>query len=490
MSVARPQNLVNMGCLHPVKIVTKTGDTMTVPCRRCAYCRLHHADLNSLFCSYELTDNPYNLFITLTYCNEDLPVVSFSYRPDNPHICDFYDKSTGEIFAPQYHNDKTIYFVKNLALNYAERFPKFFDSQTIPVLKISHAQLFLKRLRQKCFRRFKSYKMFRYFLCCEYGESSFRPHYHLLLFCQSDEVRSYIAQNFTSCWQYGRVDARYFRGSTANYLSSYCVGLCAGLNVFSAGPFKSQCRHSVRLGARFVQKTQGDFYKSFLLGSTLRQTCIIDGHEAPLMVTPFCKNTVYPKCRGFCGSDDRLLLSRYLLSLGDSRRCSEITRELVSEIIDYKKCPFSPYPRYFHNFPHSDILRTDDYNFIYNCVYRDVSVSRRFITAARLYSHNSFEIHLFKTLRYYFARSMRVFESDLSNFALLKSLGDDLALCYYLYDKQICFTSFDNYRKSKNFTAWSLYCHKRLYDCSKSKKQKEAYTLKPYYKSDSCISLS
>ena len=121
MSVTRPYNLVNMGCLHPVKIVTKNGDSMTVPCRRCAYCRLHYADLNSLFCSYELTDNPYNLFITLTYCNEDLPLVSFKYRPDNPHICDFFDKSTGEIFPPQYHNDKTISFVKNLSLNYAPR---------------------------------------------------------------------------------------------------------------------------------------------------------------------------------------------------------------------------------------------------------------------------------------------------------------------------------------------------------------------------------
>lgn len=47
----------------------------------------------------------------------------------------------------------------------------------LPTLNLEHTQLFMKRLR----KRFSPASL-RFFLCGEYGESTLRPHYHLILF--------------------------------------------------------------------------------------------------------------------------------------------------------------------------------------------------------------------------------------------------------------------------------------------------------------------
>lgn len=47
----------------------------------------------------------------------------------------------------------------------------------LPTLKLEHTQKFMKRLRKRL-----SPASLRYFLCGEYGETTQRPHYHLILF--------------------------------------------------------------------------------------------------------------------------------------------------------------------------------------------------------------------------------------------------------------------------------------------------------------------
>jgi hypothetical protein len=91
-----------------------------LPCGQCTGCRLERAKQWAIRCYHEASLYDHNCFITLTYDEENLP---------RDHSLD-----------------------------------------------VSHWQKFMKRLR-------KSYgEGIRYFHCGEYGETTFRPHYHACLF--------------------------------------------------------------------------------------------------------------------------------------------------------------------------------------------------------------------------------------------------------------------------------------------------------------------
>lgn len=473
MSVYRPASLVNFGCLHPVTTVCADGSTRVVPCRNCAYCKLHHADVQSLFCSYELASCNYNLFVTTTYANNYLPTAHFSYHGNICHLC----TTDGELLPYQWHDKKTIAFVKNLSLNYASKFPRFFSFGQIPVLEVSHIQTFLKVLRQRLYRKFGSYKLFRYFWCGEYGETTFRPHFHLLLFCQSEQVRAYIKTIVPTCWHYGHTVSRYYVGDTASYLASYAVGLTAGFTVFSRGRYKSLARHSKGLGNGFLQNQQSTFYQQFSRGNFSNASCVLGSKQQILIPTHSITRTIYPKCRAFGLCNTELRLKRYLLAFGQSCRPTEYAKKLTQEILDYESCSFAQYPKYYYCFPH--IPKATNFDKVYTRVYSDVLISYKFISAARLYSHNCYRYHLFKIETLLGLGVMRSFLKDLKDFTSLADFPE--AQCYFLYDKSNPFKTFDNYAKSEPFKAWYSYCTSRLIDCSKSKKQKEPFTLKSYF---------
>lgn len=86
-------------------------------------------------------------------------------------------------------------------------------------------QLFLKRLRQKCRER-----VIRYYAVGEYGDVSWRPHYHLMVFgvnCLEEEL-------IKSCWPFGFVqvgtaDIAAMRYVVGYVLKKYTRKDCAGL---------------------------------------------------------------------------------------------------------------------------------------------------------------------------------------------------------------------------------------------------------------------
>lgn len=102
-------------------IVTSGVPYIQVPCGKCLECRLQYTRSWADRCVLESKNSKHNYFITLTYNDESLP--------ENGSLCE---------------RDVT---------------------------------LFLKRLRKKlgCHK-------FKYFYCGEYGDTTLRPHYHLILF--------------------------------------------------------------------------------------------------------------------------------------------------------------------------------------------------------------------------------------------------------------------------------------------------------------------
>lgn len=108
--------------------------SLQLPCRQCVGCRLDYSRQWANRCMLELSYHKSSFFLTLTYDDVHLPR-SFAADP-----------GTGEILSP-----------------------------SAPLVKRDF-QLFMKRLRKNTGQKL------RFMAAGEYGEQSFRPHYHAIVF--------------------------------------------------------------------------------------------------------------------------------------------------------------------------------------------------------------------------------------------------------------------------------------------------------------------
>ena len=79
-----------------------------------------------------------------------------------------------------------------------------------------HYQRWLKRLR----KALQPAKV-RYFLCHEYGDESFRPHYHVILYLDKSISLSEMRCLVSDTWTYGNVVCDFVTQSRIHYLTKY-----------------------------------------------------------------------------------------------------------------------------------------------------------------------------------------------------------------------------------------------------------------------------
>ena len=226
-------------CLNPKRIVNPyTHECMTVPCGKCKACVLAKNSRYSFQCDLESYCSMYTVFITLTYAPDYLPVstpVCVNGDPDTDLFCryDLVDLETGESLG------EFDYEVSRLKLLQQ----KFNLCGSIPYLRKTDLQLFLKRLRYYVTKRLPKEKV-RYYAVGEYGPVHFRPHYHLLLFLNSKEVLQICSEAVSEAWSLGRIDVQVSEGKCSSYVASYVnssVYLPEVLKMRSVCPF---CLHS------------------------------------------------------------------------------------------------------------------------------------------------------------------------------------------------------------------------------------------------------
>ena len=185
-------------CLHPKKIVNPyINESMVVPCGHCQACTLAKNSRYAFQCDLESYTAKHTLFITLTYANRYIPRATFVDSLERPFGNDLVDKETGEILGPSDMKQEDIDRLLN----------KFYLFGDVPYLRKTDLQLFFKRLRYYVSKQCPSEKV-RYFAVGEYGPVHFRPHYHILLFLQSDEALQVCSENLSQAWSFGRVDCQ------------------------------------------------------------------------------------------------------------------------------------------------------------------------------------------------------------------------------------------------------------------------------------------
>lgn len=158
--------------------------TVPCPCGKCMPCLINRKRLWTHRIMLESFAHDYCSFITLTY--------------DDDHLL-YYNSVTGS----------------------------FSD---LPTLDPAHLKNFLKRIRRSVAPR-----KLRYYAVGEYGDKSWRPHYHIALFgyepCWRGETRKDYHSKGRSCclpcdllkekWPYGGVDNARVEAASAGYIAGY-----------------------------------------------------------------------------------------------------------------------------------------------------------------------------------------------------------------------------------------------------------------------------
>lgn len=262
------------GCFDPQRIVNPyTKKVLYVDCRKCDYCRNKR--------SYELTQrierefiasgNNDILFFYLDYNNANLPVYTrgndgkwWSNRErglafDKRKLPHFEDEQVKEYYHPVKYWRKDAFAhlhypdVRKWVQAVQQRFKYEFGELRKTVPRTAEVEQLFQGLNYEDIR-------FRYFLCGEYGPTTFRPHYHIILFFPrryTAEQTAYLAKVLSSCWSLGRADIKPVttRG-VKNYVASYVTSTLGLPEVLRTKPLLPFCTFSKAptLGAHHVDK--------------------------------------------------------------------------------------------------------------------------------------------------------------------------------------------------------------------------------------------
>lgn len=242
------QNKLVTRCQNPRTVVNKyTHESVIVPCGHCLSCILRRSAIQTNLLTTYSAQFRYVYFVTLTYAPCFLPTLEVSIIEtctddiaDIPCFPNIDDLDVGDpntyLFGFRSVPRSASIKVKNSTVERTFKDPEVKFSypmkpkELLSILgKINHnipnripyvcnrdLDLFLKRLRS-----YYPDEKLRYYAVSEYGPTSFRPHWHLLLFSNSERFSQTVLENVSKAWSYGRCDASLSRGFAAPYVASY-----------------------------------------------------------------------------------------------------------------------------------------------------------------------------------------------------------------------------------------------------------------------------
>lgn len=298
-------------CQHRSFITNRyTGQRIAVDCGQCDYCIYKRAQKASMRVKAAGSAFKYSYFVTLTYDNEHIPLMSCEvlhseyenalgisgdkvfgyehhsyipvsdYQPEDSsllrHI--FFTQVQGTVpfdrEIKEYVPVKDNWFLSMDAIrSFIEKTQSVDNSvypaaeqygldNLIPFLNYVDVQNYIKRLRKYLYQVLGSYETLHFYAVGEYGPVHFRPHYHILLFTNSKEVSEVLRQCHDKSWKLGRSDFQVARGGASSYVASYvnCL-VSAPLLYRSCRAFKPRQRASIGFFEKGEVFEEGDeFY--------------------------------------------------------------------------------------------------------------------------------------------------------------------------------------------------------------------------------------
>lgn len=282
-------------CQHRSFITNKyTGARIAVDCGQCDYCIHKKAKKASMRVKTAGSAFKYSYFVTLTYDNAHIPLMNckvlhsdyedvlgisgdihfghenHQYISVSEYQCDdnsalrhiFFEQVQGTVpfdreikeYVPVKDNwflsmDAIRSFITKTQAVDSSIYPvaeQYGLDNLIPFLNYVDVQNYIKRLRKHLFQTLGSYETLHFYAVGEYGPVHFRPHYHLLLFTNSDEVSKVLRYCHDKSWKLGRSDFQRSAGGAGSYVASYVNSLCSSPLLYrSCRAFRPRSRASV-----------------------------------------------------------------------------------------------------------------------------------------------------------------------------------------------------------------------------------------------------
>jgi hypothetical protein len=281
------------------------GARIAVDCGQCDYCIHKKAQKASMRVKTAGSAFKYSYFVTLTYDNEHVPLMAckvlhsdyddaigisgdihfgyehHKYIPVSEYQCDddsmlrhiFFEQVQGTVpfdrelkeYAPVKDNwflsmaaiRSFIYKTQSVDKADYPASTQYGRDNLIPFLNYADVQNYIKRLRKYLYKQLGSYETLHFYAVGEYGPVHFRPHYHILLFTNSEEVSKVLRCCHDKSWKFGRSDFQIARGGASSYVSSYVNSLSSAPLLYrSCRAFRPRSRASLGFfekGCDFVE---------------------------------------------------------------------------------------------------------------------------------------------------------------------------------------------------------------------------------------------
>lgn len=314
-------------CSNPYLVPTSKGSIL-VPCGHCIPCKVEKQKHYSLLLQLETQLNKYCEMITLTYSPAFVPYIDVSESVDNS-TCRFdslcymvrfgkrykgrYDPITNKVnfvfdkdsSRPRPHFFCLDDFQKGLDLyrkrvaEYNRRYPSRsgHSLDRVRILWYNDVLKFHDRLRNYVKKEYNT--SFRYFTVGEYGTNGLQPHWHILLFHNSDKLHrdfvdvvdlpGHTSRRPVQCsrkfylrklWTYGNPTTTTTDGFIADYLAGYVNQHSCDYSVLAKFPQK--CFHSVLLGVKnkefaaslFQKRRFKELAETFIVNKRCVKKCI------------------------------------------------------------------------------------------------------------------------------------------------------------------------------------------------------------------------
>lgn len=313
-------------CLYP-KVITNpyTGDKVSCGCGKCNACLNQRANLWVKRLDMEAECHKYVLFCTLTYADNDVPQV-VRLRKDDSNSLAYIDSDTGELIDMQ----DVHYTFKQKDYDYIR------ETKVLDVVSKRDFQGFIKRLRSR-FDYCKKGAKLRYYLCAEYGATTYRPHGHLLLFFDCEECARQIEVFLRESWSHGDVyDPHFVCGSASKYCAKYVNSLYSLPKCYLHKTVRPFALFSKNPAIGTLLPNLQDVRTIFETGQTDFTRLDLFKHE--FVHEPFWKSfkdRLYPRLNRFgsLSHDDRVALYRLVLEFPSWFSAEEIARRIEREYI-------------------------------------------------------------------------------------------------------------------------------------------------------------
>lgn len=276
-------------CNHPVSVVGRHGVTL-VGCHSCIQCRVAAQEHLCKLLEVEASKHKYIEFLTNTYDDKHLPYIDTSYM----YPFGYAVRVPNRVIKKYNRKTKSFYFVEDkvsksfqltdfgtidtasMLRDYYARIDKYYsrfpsrsrgirNNSVIPILWYDDIRKYIGRLRKWFLKEYG--ETIRYYIICEYGTQSFRPHYHILLFHDSPRARADFRDvrtlpmstpdnprevcrklHLAQIWLYGDTTTKVTDGNMQEYVSKYLTQYSDFPRVLDK--FPQRAFHSILLGAK------------------------------------------------------------------------------------------------------------------------------------------------------------------------------------------------------------------------------------------------